>query len=55
MPARHVVHSDAPVVSALNLPTAHAVHTADVNAIVTLPYVPAKQTVHADVPEVSTL
>ena len=40
------VHADEPVISALNAPATHAVHTADVLAGATEPYAPAAQAVH---------
>ena len=55
LPAKHAVHADVPVDSALNAPATQAVHTADVDAVDTPPYEPAEQAAHADVPIVSAL
>ena len=43
------------MVSALYAPATHTVHTAEVLAVVTAPYRPAVQPVHADVPVASAL
>ncbi len=50
------MQADVPVTSALYAPAKHTVHTADVDAVATLPYVPAVHAVHtADVDAVATL
>ena len=44
---RQAVQADVPVVSALYAPVKHPVHTADVDAVATLPYKPTVHAVHA--------
>ena len=52
-PAAQAPQREVPVVSELNLPTAHAVHGAEVVAAATLPYAPAAQAVHAELANVA--
>ena len=49
------MQADGPVASALYAPATHAVHTADVLAVPTLPYQPARHAVQADVPKTTAL
>ncbi len=49
------MQADVPVVSALKDPATHPVHTADVDAVATVPYLPTVHTVQAEVPVVRAL
>ena len=50
------MQAGVPVVSALKDPATHPVHTAEVDAVATLPYLPAAHAVHtAEVLAVPTL
>ena len=49
------MHADVPVTSALYVPAPQAVHTAEVLAATTLPYMPAEQLVQPEVPVASPL
>ena len=55
MPNRHAVQELEPAASALKAPAAQAVHTSEVDALATSPYLPSTQAVQALVPVMSVL